>query len=476
LLLVMVVQAAVSLRVRPHPRWGDALLVFGYAQKFPDVPLDHHSLRIGTIIPTRALIEVLGPGEVAVYAWPFAMTLLLTGAVFTVATQLFGRAAGLLAAAFVVFNPVLVFTFRNSTTWQLLPDVPSAALFTLGVALVIGGARADRAGRSRRAALLLATAGLCFGWAYLVREFVAAMFLVLPPLLWGLRLPLRRWLVVAVPMLACLALELVTSWWVHGNPLARLLVASEHHGAPPEPVSRRVAALRFAEALETGPRDKVILAMVVVLVVTALVTRRRGLLFCLGWALSLWVPLTVASGFFDPGQISLPAWKVRYWVPMLPPLLIGCAGAAAVVGWWVHRRLGRVAGGGVAALVVLATLFYAWPALQQVRSYHDPWDYDEVRAYLARHDAQVGRVLSDWRGVQELAVYQYPPVGSRPAWHAHLTALSPVLPPPADTVPADTYYLWTEVGAPEPPSRASGWRLVVGSEALKLYAPPAAAR
>ena len=76
-LLLVLLHLVVTFQVRPAARWNDGIFVLNRARDFPHVPLDHHSLRIGNIIPVRGLLEVFGYGQWSYYTWPFVTGVLL---------------------------------------------------------------------------------------------------------------------------------------------------------------------------------------------------------------------------------------------------------------------------------------------------------------------------------------------------------------------------------------------------------------
>src|SRR5919199_1527082 len=108
---LLVVHVLVQLRVRPYPKWNDALLVMDFARRFPDLP-DHwrfepvavaqHSLRIGMILPARAFQGIFGYGQVAFYAWPFLTGVMLVLATYWLGELLFSRPAAIPAALVVI--------------------------------------------------------------------------------------------------------------------------------------------------------------------------------------------------------------------------------------------------------------------------------------------------------------------------------------------------------------------------------------
>ncbi len=178
-------------------------------------------------------------------------------------------------------------------------------------------------------------AGFCFGYAYLVRELSVFFYPLVVGVLLGWRLPLRRWVQVALPMLGCLVLEMVLAQWAHGDPLARLKVDGDHGSAPLSPLTRTDALLRFPRIVEVYPQTTVVLTTFVLMVLGALVVRRRAHVMLLGWFVAMWLPLTLVSGLLDPGFIRINASLMRYWVPILPALVLGAAGFVA----WLLARL-----------------------------------------------------------------------------------------------------------------------------------------
>ena len=340
---LVLVHLAVTFTVRPHPRWNDGIFVLNDARDFPHVPLDHHALRIGNLLPVRGFLELFGYGQVAYYAWPFLTAILLVVAVFGLGIVLFDRWTAAAATVLLIFHPVLVDTVikagtERMTSWQLLPDIPSTAFVTAGFALLIGaaGRRGDGDGRpgDGAGAWWFLLAGFCLGWAYLVRELSVFFYPLLVGVLLAWRLPLRRWVQVALPMLGCLVLEMVLAQWAHGDPLARLKVDGEHGSAPLTPITRTDALLRFPRIVEVYPQTAVVLTTVVLMVLGAVVVRRREHVMLLAWFLVLWVPLTLVSGLLDPGFIRINASLMRYWVPALPALVLGAAG---FVSWLLAR-------------------------------------------------------------------------------------------------------------------------------------------
>jgi hypothetical protein len=482
---LVAVHLVVTLLVRPYPRWNDGIFVLNDARSFPDVPLDHHALRIGNLLPTRLFLDVFGYGQVAYYAWPFLTGILLIVATFALGNVLFGRWVGASAALLMVFHPVLVDTeirpgVERMTSWQLLPDIPSAAFLTLGFALMIGAAqrRSPDGDRDGGPTWWYVAAGLCFGWAYLVRELSVFGFPVIIGVLLAWRLPLRRWVQVALPMLACLAMELVLAFAVHGDALARLHVGVEHGGVPRNELSRTDALLRLPRAIVAYPQTTVVLASIVLTVLGALLLRRRSHVLMLGWFVSVWLPLTLVSGLVHPDYIKINASLMRYWIPVLPALCIGAVAAVAGALDAVRRRAPVSAQRRVAlacALVAVAALaVWIVPLGDDIADIPRDATWNSMRAELVSVDDQVDTVIADDRTALILGIYQREPIGGDLAWQADIEVVphSEAQPPAPDA--AGTFLLWTPQLSRRPPGADSGWTLVSSQPGLRLYAPSSA--
>jgi hypothetical protein len=383
-----------------------------------------------------------------------------------------------------VFHPVLVDTeirpgVERMTSWQLLPDIPSAAFLTLGFALMIGAAQ-RRSGdgdgdRDGGPTWWYVVAGLCFGWAYLVRELSVFIFPVILGILIAWRLPLRRWVQVALPMLACLALELVLAFVAHGDALARLHVGIEHGGVPRTELTRLDALLRLPRAIIAYPQTIVVLTTIVLTILGALLLRRRGHVLMLGWFVSLWLPLTLVSGLLHPDYIKINASLMRYWIPVLPALCIGAAAAVAAALDAVRRRAPVSAQRRVAlgcALVAIAGLaVWCVPLGDDIADNPRDASWNSMRAELVTVDDQVDTVIADDRTALIVGIYQREPIGGDFAWRADIEVVPhSQAQPPAPDGPG-TFLLWTRQLSPRPPGADSGWTLVSTQPGLRLYAP-----
>jgi hypothetical protein len=478
--LLLFAQVVVLLLDRPNPRWNDGVFMLDDARDFPDIPADHFSLRIGLLLPTKLAEAVLGYGQVSYYAVPLVASLLLVVVTYVVGKQLAGRLAGVLAGALIIVCPILVETEQvlgaeRMTTWQLLPDIPSTALFVTGLAFLLRGlGRRNDADADAKAAspAWFVVAGVCFGWAYLVREFVPFLFplIALVLLLWRARW--RSWAQVAGGMLACLALELALSAAVHGDPFVRFRLGAEHGGTPPSPITRTTAAEHFWHILGQYQQTAIWSAALIVTLVAPLVFRRREHVVPAAWFACYWGLITAVSGGIDPHRISLNSGLARYWIPVLPAIALGTGAAVAAVvrtaaerssRAWILRSLAPVA-----AAVVIA--LFALPIAGTILDNPRDAAWNGVRSWLSKHDADVNVVVTDDRDARTLSIYEFRPIGGERAWHARVDAVphsSTTVPTPAEAG-ADVL-LWSRQLSRRPPGGSSGWRLVYRRGQVRLY-------
>ncbi|MFI6518328.1 glycosyltransferase family 39 protein [Spirillospora sp. NPDC050679] len=477
------------------PLYFDPYYVWLGARDWPDVPLEswpfnevpHQVTRLGLVLPARVAQELLGPGQAAYFA-----VAALGGALFFVGCylavrSLFGDAAGVLAALLLIVHPLFTMTnpFGHEITWSagvMLPDMPGAGLFALGMAALVAASR--RAGRAQ--ARLLVAAGLLFGSSFLVREFLAFLFLAIPAYLAILRIPWRRNVIVGLPMAAILAANLAHNQIVWGNPLAGLRSAATHGGKSRDYVTRELAAKSFLRAMhDWHPLGTVFVALLALTLLGWLVTRDRRLALCLVWFGMLAVPLTLLSGVLDPEDISLRAWLPRYWFAVFPALLAGGFGAVALLARRLLPAGRRVAGlalptASLAALAVVLGSAYTVSAVRAVPDLPRDTAWNELRAWFAdgRGDG-IRKISADRRLGQTLTFYTRT-VWGEPLWKGEINDFPHDMPqqPPGDSPMLFTKWRGSEASAPVlagwEPGKA-GWRRLWKSSdgILELWEPPA---
>ncbi|MFI0451324.1 ArnT family glycosyltransferase [Actinomadura sp. 6N118] len=492
--LVAVATVVAQYVIMPPPLYFDPYYVWEAARRWPDVPLDqwpfnevpHQVTRLGLVLPARVIQDLLGPGQVAYFT-----IAALGGCVFFVGCylavrSLFGDVAGVASVLVLLVHPFFTGTnpYGHELTWSLgvmLPDMPGAGLFAAGMAALVVASR--RAG-SAQTRLLLA-AGVCFGSAFLVREFLALLFPAIPIFLYLLRVTWRRNVVIALPMIGILIASLIHNAIVWGGPLAGLVSAATHGGKSYDVVTRMLALNSFGRAMsDWSPLGWLFIAALALNIVGWAITRDRRLALTLTWFLTLAVPLTLRAGVIDPDEISIRAWLPRYWFAVLPALLAGGFGSlillwrALPARWATHRRPRAL----MAALVAVIVSVYVVQAVREVPELPRDKAWGELRGWLKGRD-DIPTIWADRRLAQTMTFYTRSLWGT-PQWHGDIEDF----PHTAGTLPSGAYQapmLYTrwrgqesQIAGGARPSQETGWQLLWRSSdgVLELWdyqAPPA---
>jgi len=299
------------------------------------------------------------------------------------------------------------------------------------------------------------------GVAYLMREYVAFMYVALPVFFLLLKIPLRRLVVPAVPMVAVLVFEFVHNAIVYGDPFARLIVAGEHEAPQGGQLALREVLLGFVRGTDAYPMGWVFLIALVLTFVGALATRDRRLILLSVWFLAVWVPFTILGGLLNPVEPSLKLHIERYWFPIYPAIVVGALATIklAIDRLGEGRRWRR--GLAVAALAAIVTGGYLVPALGQVRQVHRDADWRQLRAWLVDHP-EVDVIYTDERTGQVVPFYARTESG-KILWDGSFRTFRRQ----AEVLPAEighSPYLQTKFGAREHPDPADGWRMLWRSD------------
>ncbi|WP_131736734.1 glycosyltransferase family 39 protein [Actinomadura roseirufa] len=473
------------------PLYFDPYYVWLGARDWPHVPLTqwpfdevpHQVTRIGLVVPARLVQDVLGPGQAAYFVIAALGGCAFFAGTYLVVRSLFGDLAGLASALVLLINPFFTMTnpFGHEVTWSsgvMLPDMPGAGLFSLGMAGLVVASR--RTGRDQTRLLL--AAGVLLGSSFLVREFLAFLFLAIPVYLWALRIPWRRNVTVGAPMAAILAINLVHNAVVWGNPLAGLRSAAEHGGQSRDYVTRGLALRSFLRAMnDWNALGTIFVAALALTIVGWAVTRDRRLALVLVWFFALAVPLTVLSGVLDPDNISLRAWLPRYWFAVLPALMAGASGSLILMFRMLPAEAVRRFRLRTVAIPALAVALGAGYAVSAVRAVPDlPRDtaWNEFRGYLRGH-RDMRLICADRRLAQTLTFYTRDMWGE-PIWNGEIRDFPHFMPQiPRNALEGPMLYThWrgqeSQIAAGWRPSTEMGWRLLWRSSdgVLQLWNPP----
>ncbi|MET9020191.1 glycosyltransferase family 39 protein [Actinopolymorpha sp. NPDC004070] len=440
----VVAVVCVLYRVPPYP--SDQLNYFDAATTFPSDPTYaavHQFLRIGLIVPLRLAQEVFGYSQTAYLIVPVLAALLLVMSVHALGTLLFNRFVGVAAALLTLFSSLV---FPDLT--QPLPDLMATALLTAALVLTVA-LRQNRpwaaATRRRRITTLLAV-GVLLGWSYLTREYIVFCW-PLVPLLLARRVRVRQWLWIALPLAVVAVGETALNAVVFHDPLVRLRAAAEHGSAQPPASYDYIGRspwwylTRLPTILFTTPEGMFLKAAVAGIVVGALFSRR--IFFLLVWALLFYVPLVMLGGLIDPEAPRLRIPKERYWLPLVPALLLAAAAGlwllldnrARAVPFLRDRTRLAAAVAGVATLVVAAAPAglaqharvrdMSGPPGQVNQTYaaNGGTQWEMFRSWLDAHQGDVHTIWADRRSIRTVGVFTHPPIGGA-FWHGRLRVLS----------------------------------------------------
>ena len=422
--------AAVQSRFLFLPRIYDPIEYFFIASRLEDAGAFHRSLRIGLNIPVRLAQELFGYSEAAYYLIPFLAGVGLTVSVYYLGKNLFSRSVGLTSAGVVMISPLIL-----SESAQLYPDLPSAAAFTGALSLVVAAGVRYRSSSllDGRVTLMLVASGLLLGWAYLIREFIVILFPVAVLVVVLYRLPARALVYVGGAALLMFGAELAWGWWRYQDPLARLadllaegdpsdLLIERVRQLPASTDSALTKLMTFPRILGLDIRGILLLLLGAFGIITALITRDRGLVAMAAWSLLYWSLLMAAYIYLNErGFPILRSTLPRYWFPILPAFIVGGFGAIQVLLTRAGRtRLrGYVVGGVGVVLLALGVL----AVVPVARSGTDPGEFHEFRNWLRAEGEDVSTIWTDQRTGWLLSLYTNSTFGD-PLWPGAVKAFN----------------------------------------------------
>lgn len=352
-----------------HPTLSDQMHYMVDASTLPEISFPaHQGLRIGLTIPVWLFIRLFNYSEAAYYAVPYLTMVGLVVAVYWLGRLLDSRAAGVLAGVLVVANPLVL-----DEASQLLPDLPATTLLVGAITLLLWQLQrtpADSA-LARSDQVVLVGVGLLLGWAYLVREFIVVWVPVVLLIAVVARVPRRRLQLIAAGAGSMVAVELLWGLVFFGNPFARVWAALHQPASESWRVAQRAELIAegrvpdtHVEMLTAMPRNVwaldagwILLLLFMLLMFAALFVGSPQLRLLALWVVVPMVLLMAVIQFawlFD--NRILRAEKLRYWLPVIPPLIVGGIIAALALGRRVAGEPGRRLAIGVVALLTVVSL------------------------------------------------------------------------------------------------------------------------
>jgi hypothetical protein len=400
--LVLVVCLVVQFWLLLGPRALDSAKYFDTAVRFPNVPPDLWTLRIGLIAPVRVAVLVFGPSEAALYAVPLVAGLAIAGTVYATMLVLFGdRVSAAMAALVAVLNPA--FLFYSS---YIYPDTVATATFTAGFLLLVFAARGEHRA-TWVPAVAVACAGALFGWTYLTREFSPILLPAVLGAIFLLRYSARRVVLLAGVAAFTAGLELLYGLLRYDDPFihARHLLG-RNDSEPGRAVADRMEHIQgqlgsifdtmivFPRLLLSWRSGWLFLLLVAVFFLALALVRDRRLWMLAIWVLSFWAIMSVVGlGTLPSGRWVLNVTNVRYWYPVFPGLVMAAFGglwllARARLGGRRASRLAWVLPVALALLIVAPGLAEFRDCASQKAQFNDPAQrWHELRAWFASPEA-----------------------------------------------------------------------------------------
>ncbi|MDQ1697933.1 MAG: hypothetical protein QOJ03_3286 [Frankiaceae bacterium] len=398
---VFIVYGVAALLLFPGPHPGDPSYYFQSAVNWPHIPADYWTLRIGLVAPVTALVHLFGPSEITLYALPTAATLLLAAAVFaTMRLLVSDRLVAAAAAATMVLVPGYLLN-----AFYIFPDTLATATFAAGFLAVLHARPRHDSPDVRWATPTAVVAGVLFGLTYLIREFSPILAPAVVAALFLLHYDRRRICWLAAGFIATLAVEPIYGAVKYGDAFAHLHTLMRGtgegaHHAMWAPFRRQVhnpvdAALVLPRLLLSWRSGWILVVLMGVFVLALLIVRDRRLTLLGIWFFSYWAIMIVFALVRNShGDPLVNVGNVRYWAPLLPPMVMGGIGGAALLIRGREPGLRRVRFAQAAALALAAVTVIPGSVEFSSCASHDIWRNEpqqrwvEVRSWLQTSTAQ----------------------------------------------------------------------------------------
>jgi 4-amino-4-deoxy-L-arabinose transferase-like glycosyltransferase len=407
-----------------QPLPSDAMAYFQWAESIRSNPISHGPTRLGVTVPVRLAIEIFGPSELAFHIVPVTMFLILVLGLYLLGTQLFSQSVGALAAVLFGSSP-LVFEYSSHP----LPDPFAVAWFVAALVVLLSCTNTPA---TRKRDLRVVLGALLVGLAYLCREYVILLAPVLLVIAWRQRWRRREIYLALTAFTAILLLEGIAMTVLFGDPFARVRAVTGFGGTES---AAEVLAAYGANAtrwtvLSRGPNSfraydlgtMVLWSTVAVplLCVFARFTDRPAWRFVATWLISLWLPMVLLAGLWDPSSPRIRDYHVRYWFLIVPAMFLATAALLRQLSLWAGPRLRWMVSGLL--IIVLAT-----GTIGDLRSIPDTMRFrafggdhsDEIRTWFATSGQNVDEIWTDSRSARVLRLYTVNYLGA-PIWQGEI--------------------------------------------------------
>ena len=317
------------------PILSDQMEYYFTATRFPYLPVqpNHWSLRIGLILPVAVLYRIFGHAEITYYCLPFVSMTLLPIGVYFLGSKLFNRRTGFFSALWIFSIPNLMLE-----SGQLLPDIPATACIVAGFAMLVASRdlqkNTDSRITERKTFWFLFLTGALFGWAYLIKEYYVIFVLLIPLAFWAFEIPCRNLIPVCAGFLIVFGIEAIFGLIYYDNPFIRFSTANprETWGFIEKDALKIINYFPFLLGRYGGEGAAILGGIGVVNSFIQICRKNKIHIFLISWVLLIYCFFTLIgllpAIFSWEDTVLLRLHKFRYWILILPPIII--AGVAAV--------------------------------------------------------------------------------------------------------------------------------------------------
>lgn len=329
ILFLVVFSLGVQLYFLNPPILSDQMEYFFTAVKFPRLPAwpNISSMRIGLLLPVSVLYRVFGYSETAYYTFPFVAVTALAISIYWIGKVLFSVRVGFFSALTALLVPNLIQEYGH-----LLPDIPATACSTAAFAVLLDGFQRLEKGDAtipKRVQRQFLLAGFLFGWSYLIKEYLAVLFFLIPVLFMMFKIPWRYLYPLVGGMIAMYMVEAITGIVYYQNPFIRFIAAAprETVGEIHKDIGKIISFLFILLSRDGGAGFLLIMSGGFFHTILRGLKGEKRYAFMLGWILLIYLLFT-AAGLLPvlykwEDIVLLRLHKFRYWIPILPPLVIG---------------------------------------------------------------------------------------------------------------------------------------------------------